>query len=121
MRKLQESFEENVVVSDLCSKCKAVPARVQCNMCMTYFCERCYHSNHRKPPWTAHSFVEVNKHVKPLNPELAGSFTPYTLTQMGYEPGMSNLAIEDGGDGYDDDYDDDYDDGYDDEEKEEEG
>lgn len=105
MRKLQESFEDNVVVSDLCSKCKAVPARVQCNMCMTYFCERCYHSNHRKPPWTAHSFVEVNKHIKPLNPELAGSFTPYTLKHMIVNAGMPNSAIstDDDNYGYEDD------------------
>jgi len=59
-----EEDEENVIVVDFCSKCKAAPSRMQCNMCCTYFCEKCFKLNHRKAPWNAHSFIEVNKHLK---------------------------------------------------------
>ena len=63
-RKEMEQYEDNIVVTEPCTKCRESDARVQCNMCMAYYCEKCYYSNHRKPPWTAHSFIEVNKHLK---------------------------------------------------------
>ena len=67
-RKELEQYEDNIIITEPCTKCKVSTARVQCNMCMSYYCEKCYYSNHRKPPWTAHSFIEVNKHLKiPIN------------------------------------------------------
>ena len=52
-------FNEEEQAIPLCSRCETFQSDKRCYNCELFFCNKCFERKHRTPPWTNHTYKDI--------------------------------------------------------------
>jgi len=68
-------YDEEVI--PLCSRCETFQSEKRCYNCEAFFCNKCFDRKHKTPPWSSHTY----KDIQPTSTS-AASMSATTATEI---------------------------------------